>query len=136
MCRLDSRIYGTLFHKFCGFQEWTHLDYYTNTHFIPFLCNKPVFSTWHFIMLSVITNVYHKKTEGPTWWNCSQPQEDWKCFFWQLEMFDVCTKGDTAHIDTIFTFLPHTRQHVDAFCFYYKIYLQHAPLHLVILHAW
>jgi hypothetical protein len=31
--------------------------------------------------------------------------------FWQLEMFDVCTTGDTAHIDTIFKFLPHTRQH-------------------------
>ena len=26
-------------------------------------------------------------------------------------MFDVCTTGDTAHIDTIFKFLPHTRQH-------------------------
>ena len=32
-------------------------------------------------------------------------------FFWQLEMFDVYTTGDTAHIDTIFKFLPHTRQH-------------------------
>ena len=31
-----------------------------------------------------------------------------KKFFWQLEMFDVCTTGDTAHIDTIFKFLPHT----------------------------
>jgi len=26
-------------------------------------------------------------------------------------MFDVCTTGDTAHIDTIFKLLPHTRQH-------------------------
>ena len=26
-------------------------------------------------------------------------------------MFDVCTTGDTAHIDTLFKFLPHTRQH-------------------------
>jgi hypothetical protein len=26
-------------------------------------------------------------------------------------MFDVCTTGDTAQIDTIFKFLPHTRQH-------------------------
>jgi hypothetical protein len=24
-------------------------------------------------------------------------------------MSDVCTAGDTAHIDTIFKFLPHTR---------------------------
>jgi hypothetical protein len=26
-------------------------------------------------------------------------------------MFDVCTMGDTAHIDAIFKFLPHTREH-------------------------
>jgi len=32
-------------------------------------------------------------------------------FFKQLEMFDVCTMGNMAHIDTIFKFLPHTRQH-------------------------
>jgi hypothetical protein len=32
----------------------------------------------------------------------------------QLEMFDVCTMGDTAHIDTIFKLLPHPRQQVDA----------------------
>jgi len=29
-------------------------------------------------------------------------------------MLDLCTTGDTAHIDTIFKFVPHTRQHVDA----------------------
>jgi hypothetical protein len=28
-------------------------------------------------------------------------------FFWQLEMFNVCTMGDRACIDTIFKFLPH-----------------------------
>ena len=28
-------------------------------------------------------------------------------------MFDVCAMGDTAHIDTIFKFLPHTRQHAE-----------------------
>ena len=26
----------------------------------------------------------------------------------------MCTMGDMAHIDTIFKFLPHTRQHVGA----------------------
>jgi hypothetical protein len=26
-------------------------------------------------------------------------------------MFDVCTTDDMAHIDKIFKFLPHTRQH-------------------------
>jgi len=54
-------------------------------------------------MFSVITNIYNKKTK----WNCLQPQENWKSFFWQLEMFAVCTTGDTAHSDTIFRFLPH-----------------------------
>jgi len=29
-----------------------------------------------------------------------------KFFFRQLEMFDVSTTGDTAHIDTIFKMLP------------------------------
>ena len=37
-----------------------------------------------------------------------------KNFFLQLEMFDVCATGDTAHIDKIFKFLPHMHQHVDA----------------------
>jgi hypothetical protein len=32
-------------------------------------------------------------------------------FFLQLEMFDLCTTGDRAHIDTIFKFLPFTHQH-------------------------
>jgi hypothetical protein len=49
-------------------------------------------------MFSVITNIYNKKTEKVF-------------FFGKLEMFDVCTTGDTAHIDMIFKFLPHTRQH-------------------------
>jgi len=39
-------------------------------------------------------------------------------YFGQLEMFDACTMGDTAHIDTIFKFLPHTRQHLE----YWQIY--------------
>jgi len=26
-------------------------------------------------------------------------------------MFNVCTMGDTAHINMIFKLLPHTRQH-------------------------
>ena len=33
-------------------------------------------------------------------------------FLIQLEMFDVCTTGETAHIDTMSKFLPHTRQRV------------------------
>ena len=33
-------------------------------------------------------------------------------------MFDVCTTGDTAHIDTIFQFLPHTRVNMGASIFF------------------
>jgi hypothetical protein len=29
-------------------------------------------------------------------------------------MFDVCTTGDTAHIHTLFKFLPHTRVNMGA----------------------
>jgi hypothetical protein len=66
--------------------------------------------TGRFIMFSVITNIYiTRKPKYLPYWNCSQSQENWN-FFEQLEMFDVCTTGDTAHIDTIFKFLPHTRQ--------------------------
>jgi hypothetical protein len=35
-----------------------------------------------------------------------------KFFFLQLEMLNVCTTGDTAHIDTIFKLLLHKLQHV------------------------
>jgi len=37
-----------------------------------------------------------------------------KKFFLRLEMFDACTTGDTAYIDTIFKFLLRTRHHGDA----------------------
>jgi hypothetical protein len=63
-------------------------------------------------MLSVIINIYNKKTKGRTLMELFRATGKLKKFFWQLEMFDVCTTGDTAHIDTILKFLPHTRQHV------------------------
>ena len=65
-------------------------------------------------MFSMITNIYNKKTKGPTLMELFTATGKLKkfSFFWQLEMFDVCTAGDTAHIDTIFKLLPHARQHV------------------------
>jgi hypothetical protein len=61
-------------------------------------------------MFSVITNIYNKKTKGPTLMEFFTATGKLKkfLFFWQLEMFDVCTTGDTAHIDTIFKLMPHT----------------------------
>jgi hypothetical protein len=67
--------------------------------------------TGRFIMFSVITNIYNKKTKGPTLMELFTATGKLKKFFLQLDMFDVFTTGDTAHIDTIFKFLPHTRQH-------------------------
>jgi len=56
-----------------------------------------------FIMFSMITNIYHKKTKGPTLMELFTATGKMKKFFFlQLEMFDVCTTGDTVHIDTIF----------------------------------
>jgi hypothetical protein len=56
-------------------------------------------------MFSVITNTYKKQTKGPTLMWLFTATGKPKKFFWQLEMFDEFTTGDTAHIDTIFKFL-------------------------------
>jgi hypothetical protein len=67
-------------------------------------------STGHFI-ISVITNIYNRKTKVPILMKLFTSTGKLKnVLFWQPEIFDVCTTGDMAHIDTIFKFLPHTRQ--------------------------
>jgi hypothetical protein len=48
----------------------------------------------------MITNIYNKKTKGPTLMELFTATEK-LIFFWQLEMFDVCTTGDTAYIEQI-----------------------------------
>jgi hypothetical protein len=79
-----------------------------------FCITKCELYTGHFIMFFMITSIYNKKTKGPTLMELfTAIGKLKKFFFWQLEMFDVCTTGDTAHTDTIFKFLPHTRQHWD-----------------------
>jgi hypothetical protein len=52
-------------------------------------------------MFSVITNIYNKGTKGSTLMEFFTDTGKLKKFFGQLEMFDVCTTGDKAHIDTI-----------------------------------
>jgi hypothetical protein len=59
-------------------------------------------------MFSVITNIYNKKNKGPTLMEFFTATGKLKNKNWELEMFDVCTTGDTAHIDTIFKFLSRT----------------------------
>ena len=68
--------------------------------------------TLHFVMFSVITNIYNKETIGPSLVELFTATEKVKKFFWQLEIFDVCTKDDTAHIYKIVKFLPHTQTRV------------------------
>jgi hypothetical protein len=58
---------------------------------------------------AVNTNIYKKKTKGPTLMELVHSHRKTENV---LEMFDMCITGDTAHIDTIFNFLTHTRQHV------------------------
>jgi hypothetical protein len=52
-------------------------------------------------MFSVITNIYNKKTKGPTLMELFAATGKLKCFFLQLEMFDVCTAGDTADVQVL-----------------------------------
>jgi hypothetical protein len=88
-------------------------------------CRATRDNTGHFIVFSMITNIYNKKTKGPTLMELITATG--KLFFLffiylfifniKLEMFGVCTMGDTAQINTIFKFLPHTCQHrcIDVF---------------------
>jgi hypothetical protein len=48
-------------------------------------------SRGHFMMFSVITNTYNKKTRGPTLMELFTATGKLKKFVWQLEMFEVCT---------------------------------------------
>jgi hypothetical protein len=62
-------------------------------------------------MFSMITDIYNNKTKELTLMELiTATGKLKKFFFWQLEMFDVCITGDTAHINTILKFWPHTRR--------------------------
>ena len=61
-----------------------------------------------FIRFSVITNIYNKKTKGPTLMELFRATEKLiyiYIYILQLEMVNVYTIGNTAHIDTIFQVL-------------------------------
>jgi hypothetical protein len=57
-------------------------------------------NTGRFIMFSVLTNIYNKKPKGIALMEFFTATGKLK-FFFQLEIFDVCTTGDTAHIDNL-----------------------------------
>ena len=57
--------------------------------------------TGRFTMFSVITNIYNKKTKGPTLMELFIATGKLKKFFFlQLEMFDACTTGDISNISS------------------------------------
>jgi hypothetical protein len=47
-------------------------------------------------MFSVITNIYNKKTKVPSLMELFTATGKLKKFFWQIDMFDVCSTGDTT----------------------------------------
>jgi hypothetical protein len=51
-------------------------------------------------MFSVITNIYNKKTKGPTLMELFTVTEKLKKFFWQLETFDVLPVVHTSNISS------------------------------------
>ena len=99
----------------CIFFAWVQLGIINMTYFQTKLQphsswirrNWPHPYTGRFIMFSVIINIYNKKTKGPSLMELFTATGKLKSFFWQLEIFDVCTIGDTAHI---FKLLPRMRQ--------------------------
>jgi len=50
-------------------------------------------------MFSVITNIYNMKTKGPTLMEFFIATGKLKKFFLTTRDVDVCTMGDTAHIE-------------------------------------
>jgi len=68
-------------------------------------------NTGRFIMFSVITNIYNKKTKGPTLMELFTATGKLKKLFLTTRDVRCVHHGDMAHIDTIFKFLPQTRQH-------------------------
>jgi hypothetical protein len=68
------------------------------------------YRTFHHVLRD--TNIYNKKIKGPILMELFTAAGELKKFFFgELVKFDVCTTCDTAHIGTIFKFLPHTRHH-------------------------
>jgi hypothetical protein len=66
--------------------------------------------TVRFIMFSLITNIYNKKTKGLTLMELFTATR--KLVFFDNQRCSMCATRMTRHTaDTIFKFLPHMRQH-------------------------
>jgi hypothetical protein len=74
------------------------LDITTEMECVYWAVRTEVLNTGRFIMFSMITNIYNKKTKGPTLMELLTVKEKIeKVFFWQLEMFDG--RHDTHRYD-------------------------------------
>ena len=89
------------------------------------LGSEPVVYTGRFITLSVITNIYNKKTKGLTFMVLLKATEKLKKFFFDNQRCSMCGPRVTRHTSIRYSscchtrvnmlkLLPHTRQHVDA----------------------
>ena len=72
-------------------------------------------------MFSVITNIYNKKTKGPTLMELfkviGKLKKFFFFFFWRLEMFDMCTTV-TRHLSLRYSSSCDTRVHMGASIFF------------------
>jgi hypothetical protein len=63
-------------------------------------CVEWKYYTGCFIIFSVITYIYNKKTKGPTLIGLLSATGKLKNFFLQLKMLDVCTTDNTSNISS------------------------------------
>jgi hypothetical protein len=100
--------------------------------------------TGRFIMFSVITNIYNKKTTGRTLMELvTATGKLKKFFFWQPEMFNVCITGDTAHMacpirhpgNTVFRYLTVEVGRTSILLEYERRYVLQRLQHVQICHA-
>jgi len=108
-CKTECDIGNTDHHSSVSTEMLYHDDSFETV--LVETCLYLIKNTARFIMFSMITNIYNKKTKRPTLMELFTATGKLKVFFSQLAMFDMCTTGNKAHIDTIFKFLPHKRQH-------------------------
>jgi len=86
--------------RIIGFTDEIRKIYLRNASYTRFALNQLKGYTGRFVMFSVVTNIYNKETKGPTLMELfTATGKMKKDFFWQLEMFDVCTTGDMTHIE-------------------------------------
>jgi hypothetical protein len=79
-----------------SFSFWNRI-YYLEMPFASWKCWQ-IYRAFHNVLRDYIYNNN----------NCSQPQENWKSFFfWPLEIFDVCTTG-TWHTSIRYSSFSHT----------------------------